>query len=131
MRSYSKQSYLTAAAIGLSALGLSAAHAEPAAGVTATCPLTGPGVVVCGTIGVVLHELVQMANGKAGFGPNGEIVRVLGAPMKIVDGNIKAAAGESGELAKVLRGTTGISIRDIEKYGIFGGPNSVFRKPFG
>jgi hypothetical protein len=51
--------------------------------------------------------------------------------VKIVDGNVKASVRESGEIAKVLRATTGVSVRDIEKYGIFGGPNSVFRKPFG
>jgi hypothetical protein len=80
---------------------------------------------------VVLHELVQMANGKQGFGPNGAIMQIIAAPVKTIDGNVKAAAGESGELAKALRGVTGISIRDIEKYGPAGGPNSVLRKPFG
>jgi hypothetical protein len=107
------------------------ARADEAIGVTATCPATGPGVVVCGTVGVVLHELVQIANGKDGFGPNGEIMKVLAAPVKIVDGNVRAAARERGEIAKALRATTGISIEDIRKYGLFGGPNSVFRKPFG
>jgi hypothetical protein len=28
-------------------------------------------------VGVALHELVQIANGKEGFGPNGEIVQIL------------------------------------------------------
>lgn len=130
MRFGSKKAYLAAAAVALSASGVVSARAEPAAAVTATCPLTGPEIVACGTVGVVLYELVQMANGKEGFGPNGEIMKVLAVPVKIVDGNIKGAAGESGEIAKVLRGVTGISIRDM-KYGIFGGPNSVFRKPFG
>lgn len=58
-------------------------------------------------------------------------MKILAVPVKIVDGNVKAAAGERGEIAKVLRGASGISVRDIEKYGIFGGPNSVFRKPLG
>lgn len=117
--------------------GLAASVAVPAnaqevsGGVVAECPLTGPGVAVCGTAAVVLHELVEMANGKQGFGPNGEIMKIIAAPVKIVDGNVKAAARESGEVAKVVRGVTGISIRDIEKYGLAGGPNSVLRKPFG
>ena len=93
---------------------------------TATCPATGPGFVICGTAGVVLHELVQLANGKEGFGPNGEVVKILAAPLKIVDGNIKAASSESGELDKLLRASTGISVRDINRYGIFGGPQIWF-----
>jgi len=117
--------------VAFMALGAIDARAEGAIGVEATCPATGPGVVVCGTIGVVLHELVQMANGKDGFGPNGEIMKVLAAPVKIVDGNVRAAARERGEIAKVLRATTGISVEDIGRYGLFGGPNSIFRKPFG
>ncbi|MDW9689398.1 hypothetical protein GOB50_31070 [Sinorhizobium meliloti] len=107
------------------------ARAGSAVGVTASCPSTGPGVVVCGTIGTILHELVQIGNGKDGFGPNGEIAKILAAPLKIVDGNIKGASRESGEIDKLLRASSGISIRDIKKYGIFGGPNSIFRKPFG
>jgi hypothetical protein len=118
---------------GIALLALSGidARADGAVGVTATCPATGPGIVVCGTVGVLLHEIVQIANGKDGFGPNGEIMKVLAAPVKIVDGNVRAAAHERGEIAKVLRATTGISVEDIRKYGVFGGPNSIFRKPFG
>jgi hypothetical protein len=56
---------------------------------------------------------------------------MLAVPVKIVDGNIKGANRESGELAKLLRGTTGISIRDINQYGLWGGNNSIFRKPLG
>jgi hypothetical protein len=52
----------------------------------------------------------------------GAIVSILANPVKIVDGNIKAAARESGEVAKALRAVTGISVRDIQKYGIAGGP---------
>jgi hypothetical protein len=124
------RSFITALAAAAFA-GVGAAQADPAVEITATCPATGPGVVVCGTAAVLMHELVQMANGKDAFGPNGEVMKVLAAPVKIIDGNIKAASGESGELDKVLRASTGISIRDIKHYGVFGGPNSVFRKPFG
>jgi hypothetical protein len=49
----------------------------------------------------------------------------------IVVGNIKAASRESGVGAQVIRGVTGISWGDIQKHGLWGGPNSVFRKPFG
>jgi hypothetical protein len=69
---------------GIALLALSGidARADGAVGVTATCPATGPGIVVCGTVGVLLHEIVQIANGKDGFGPNGEIMKVLAAPVK-------------------------------------------------
>lgn len=50
---------------------------------------------------------------------------------KNIIANIQAAGGESGELAKVLRGATGISVRDIQRYGIFGGECSIFRRPLG
>jgi hypothetical protein len=36
-------------------------------------------------------------NGKDGFGPRGEIANILASPLKILDGNVKAAAEESGE----------------------------------
>ncbi len=111
--------------------GMVPAHSEPVAGITASCAYTGPGFAVCAGIGVALHELVQMGNGKDGFGPNGEIMKVIAVPVKIIDRNIKAAEHESGEIDKVVRATTGISIKDIKKYGAFGGPNSFFRKPFG
>jgi hypothetical protein len=122
---------LVAALAAVALAGVGTARAEPAVEITATCPASGPGVVICVTAAGLMHELVQMANGKEGFGPNGEIVKILAVPVKIVDANVKAAAGESGEVAKVVRGVTGISVRDIEKYGVFGGPNSIFRKPFG
>ncbi len=123
--------------VALLALGGIDARADGAAGITATCPATGPGIVVCGTIGVVLHELVQIGNGKDSFGPNGEIMKALTAPVKIIDGNIKGAERESGELAKALRISTGISVRAIEENGgvfgggLSGGPNSFFRKNLG
>jgi hypothetical protein len=82
----------------------------------------------CAAVAVVVHELFLADRP---FGPNGELMKVIMSPVTIVDGNIKAASGESGALAKVLRGTTGVSVRDIDRYGIFGGPNSIFRKPFG
>lgn len=53
---------------------------------------------------------------------------VIVAPAVI--GNLKAAGNESGAGAQLLR-VFGPSVKDIEKYGIWGGPNSVFRCPFG
>jgi hypothetical protein len=49
----------------------------------------------------------------------------------IIVNNFQAAGRESGEGAKLVRAVMGISVRDIEKYGLWGGPNSIFRKPFG
>ena len=66
------------------------------------------------------------------------VVEGIAAPISVpvgivkgIDANIKGAARESGEIDKVIKGTTGISVKDIKKHGVFGGPNSVFRKPFG
>jgi hypothetical protein len=69
----------------------------------------------------------------------GSSARADGVPLKIgpliatdiVVGNIKAASRESGVGAQVIRGVTGISLDDIQKHGLWGGPNSIFRKPFG
>jgi hypothetical protein len=80
---------------------------------------------------VALHELVQMANGKQGFGENGELMKVANAPVKIVQNNARAAKRERGEIAKALRATAGVSERDIRRHGIFGGSKSFFRKPLG
>jgi hypothetical protein len=45
-----------------------------------------------------------------------------------ISDNVMAAQYESGDGAKILRGTLGISVKDIEKYGILGGDNSYLRK---
>lgn len=42
--------------------------------------------------------------------------------------NFKAAENESGDAAKVLRATLGISFEDIKKHGLLGGENSFLRK---
>jgi hypothetical protein len=99
--------------------------AEPV--VAVTCTATGPGVAACAAAGVVLHEVTKALNGQDAFGPNGEIRKALNIPI----GNIRAASQESGEIAKVIRATTGISIMDIQKYGLLGGENSFFRKNLG
>jgi len=42
--------------------------------------------------------------------------------------NFQGASNESGEGAKIVRATLGISVRDIERHGILGGPNSYLRQ---
>jgi hypothetical protein len=82
-------------------------------------------------VAAMITVLANEAFAKRPFGENGKIMKAFAVPVKIIDGNVKGAERESGEIAKVLRATIGISIRDIERYGIVGGPNSVLRKPFG
>ncbi len=96
--------------------------------VEVTCPITGPGIAACATIAVLVNELAKVANGEDAFGPNGEVMKILKGSASIVDGNFQAATRERGELDKVLRATTGISVGDIKKYGLCGGPNSELRK---
>lgn len=113
-----------AAAIGI---GIPSVKAEPVIGVAVSAPLTPVTLGAAAVVTVLANE----AFAEKPFGENGELAKLLAVPVKIIEGNVKASVHESGELAKVLRATSGISIRDIERYGIFGGPNSIFRKPFG
>jgi hypothetical protein len=59
------------------------------------------------------------------------------APVEMVSRNLEIAKRESGEIAKGLAATTGISVRAIEENGgvlgggLSGGPNSFFRKNLG
>ena len=50
--------------------------------------------------------------------------------LEIMKANIKAAERESGDIDKAIRATLGISIADIKRYGLLGGPNSEMRKLF-
>lgn len=45
--------------------------------------------------------------------------------------NFEGANRETSTVDKMLKSTTGVSAKDIRAHGIWGGPNSVFRKPFG
>jgi hypothetical protein len=45
-----------------------------------------------------------------------------------IEKNFQAARQESSVLNKAIRATTGISIRNIKKHGLAGGPNSEVRK---
>ena len=48
-----------------------------------------------------------------------------------IEGNIQAADRENGELARLVRALTGVSVKDIEAHGICGGKNSELRKILG
>jgi len=52
----------------------------------------------------------------------------IGNAAIIIGSNWEAAQNEKGDIAKAYRATTGISLTDIEKYGIEGGDNSELRK---
>lgn len=47
---------------------------------------------------------------------------------KTIAANIEASKRESGEIDKLIRAIAGISIADMKRYGICGGPNSEVRK---
>jgi hypothetical protein len=55
----------------------------------------------------------------------------VGILRPTIERNFEASKQESGLFNQTIRATIGVSIGDIERYGIFGGPNSFFRKPFG
>src|SRR5215471_5012930 len=83
------------------------AKAEPVIGVAVTAPLTPVTLGVAAAVALVANE----AFAERPFGPNGELMKVISVPVKIVDGNVKGSMRESGEIAKVLRATLGISVR--------------------
>jgi hypothetical protein len=53
---------------------------------------------------------------------------LIAAAVKIMQENVKASGRESGEIDKLIRALSGISVKDIKEYGICGGPNSEARK---
>lgn len=120
------------AATMLAATG--AARAEAGGVVLCKAALADP-IVAAGCVGVGLVASELLA--ERPFGLSGEIMKVVVAPVKIIDGNIKAAPAESGEIDKVVRATTGISFKAIkENGGVFGGglsggENSIFRHNLG
>lgn len=59
--------------------------------------------------------------GRGCFGDNNTLVHMIRA-------NFEAAQRERGALNQTIRATTGISVRDIERHGPLGGPNSDARK---
>jgi hypothetical protein len=88
------------------------------------CSSSGPAAGACIGVGVLLHELSKAD----GFGPNGEVMKVLRAPVELIAANVPGAKHERGDAAKILRVLTGVSVADIEKYGLQGGPNSEVSK---
>lgn len=60
----------------------------------------------------------------------GLAILALSTFEKNINANIDAAGNENGELAKALRVVSGISVSDIDKYGLCGGKNSEVRKIF-
>ena len=56
------------------------------------------------------------------------MLRVALAPLGWIDGNFKAAKDEHNVVTQVFRAVTGISAKDIAKFGPLGGPNSELRK---
>ena len=54
---------------------------------------------------------------------------IIQKSVDVISANIKASEHESGgDLNKAIRATLGISITDIDKYGLRGGPNSELSK---
>lgn len=61
-----------------------------------------------------------------------QVLRVtLGNAISLIGGRLEGAAAQSGELSKVFYLTSGISLDDMVKYGIQGGPNSVVNQVLG
>lgn len=104
MRHLMKWNLLGAAAVAGAMMSAPASAQEVLIGIEA--PASTAGVAIAAPVGLLLHEAVQAANGKKAFGPNGEVMKVLAAGVKIMDGNVKGAERESGEVAKVIRATT-------------------------
>lgn len=80
-----------------------------------------------GPIEVAAQQAVQGENEK---GPDEDTLKaiIIKGALDIIIENIKASNRESGEIDKLIRALSGISIMDIKKYGICGGPNSEARK---
>jgi hypothetical protein len=57
-----------------------------------------------------------------------QVLRVALAPLGWIDGNFKAAKNEDNVVTQVFRAVTGVSAKDIAKFGPLGGPNSELRK---
>jgi hypothetical protein len=55
---------------------------------------------------------------------------ILQKGVDIMVQNVKASERESGDINKAIRATLGVSVKDINQYGLLGGPNSEMRKLF-
>jgi hypothetical protein len=70
------------------------AHAQTVP--VAQCAATGPGVVACAGVAVIVHELVQLGNGKQPFGPEGEGMKVVNGAGDILAGVFGWGGGGGG-----------------------------------
>lgn len=63
---------------------------------------------------------------------NGEFDKIFRATIGnfagIVASNFAASANEKGDIAKAVRGLSGVSLTDIQQFGILGGPDSELNK---
>jgi uncharacterized membrane-anchored protein YhcB (DUF1043 family) len=57
-----------------------------------------------------------------------QVLRVALAPISWIGGNFEAAKAEHNLVTQVFKAVSGISPKDIAKYGILGGENSELRK---
>ena len=77
----------------LASLNASPVRAQEAAiGVSVSAPLTPVTLGAAAVVMIIANE----AFARHPFGPDGEIMKILAVPVKIVDGNVKAAAGGKG-----------------------------------
>jgi hypothetical protein len=96
---------MRAAIIPALIFGLIFAYAAPAAAQQSPAPTDSTVPVDGGALAKLLEALI------------------IEKGADIVAQNIKASERESGDLDKAVRATFGISILDIKKYGLLGGPN--------
>jgi hypothetical protein len=95
--------------------------------------LTGAVVAALWFGAVIQTRAAQPPTPAAEEAPSEEMIKAIlvQEAVKIMLNNLKASQRESGEMAKLLRAISGVSVKDIEQYGICGGPNSEVRKLFG
>lgn len=85
------------------ALPAGAFSAEPASTVV-ICSATGPAMAGCAAVGLGIHELVKVANGKDAVGPNGEGMKAGKAVVTAVGDTIGLAGNIIGGGARVKDG---------------------------
>ena len=98
---------------------ITAAASQSVAAATPTPPIPAPNSQIAGVLKVT--------------GSGVAVVTVAGVVwyFDYARRNWQTVGRETSVFNKALKATTGISKRDIKKHGIWGGPNSFFRKPFG
>lgn len=81
-------------------------------------------LIACGLLTVVMANTAAKAN------PAMEYAAAIARQQaeEINRRNWEAARQERGFFPQIVRGSTGVSIRDMQRYGWQGGPNSEVRK---